>query len=214
MGTTRIQLYNAALGECEERKLASLTEERAPRRMLDDVWDNGFVADVLSQGQWSFGTRSIEIASDDDVETLFGYSYAFEHPTDHVRTVALCSDERFQVPLTGYQVEAGFWYADIDPIWLRYISSDADYGGDLSAWPSDFCRFAELYLAWRIHPRMTGSNADRKELEKRLKRARTEVRSVDAMGKPTQFAPQGSWVSSRGGDSSRSERGSRSRLIG
>lgn len=212
--TTRLLLYQAALLECKERKLASLSEECEARRVLDDVWDGGFVNDVLSEGQWRFASRSVELTPEDDVETLFGYTNAFAIPTDHVRTTALCQDERFEVPLLGYQVETGFWYADLDPIYLTYVSNDADYGGDLSKWPPKFRRFAEIDLAYRIQPRLTGSGADRETIKKDRKRARTEAKSLDASESPTRFAPQGSWVSARLGGRRTLERGSRSRLIG
>ena len=211
---TRLGLYNAALRECGERKLADLSDDYGPRHMLDDVWSEGFIRDVLGQGQWSFATRSIELASDDDSETQFGYSFAFVQPTDIVRTVAFCSDERFDTPMTSYQVEAGYWYADIDPLFVRYVSDDADYGGNLSQWPEDFTRYAELRLAWRILPRLTGSKADRDQIAKAAKKALLDAKSTDAMEKPTQFAPRGLWVSSRTGRRSLADRGSRSRLIG
>lgn len=214
--TDRLKLYNAALGECGERKLASLSESREPRRILDDVWDNGFINDVLAQGEWTFATRTIELPADDDTETQFGYANAFVIPTDHLKTVGLCEDERFDVPLLEYHVETGFWFADIDPIWVRYVSNDADYGSNLSIWPSDFCRWAEMYLAVRIQPRLTGSKADRAAMLKELKRLRLDAKSCDAMEKPTQFMPQGSWAASRGGRrvAGDRDRGSRSRLIG
>lgn len=211
---TRLGLYNAALRECGERKLSALTDDSPSRYILDDVWTEGFVSEVLSEGQWTFATRSIELPSDDSTETQFGYAYSFQNPTDLVRTVALCSDERFQTPLTGYQVEAGFWYADIDPLYIRYVSNDDDYGGDLTVWPRDFTTYAELQLAWRILPRLTGSKADRLEIAKYAKRALLNAKSTDAMEKPVQFTPRGSWVSSRTGRRSLNDRGSRSRLIG
>jgi len=214
VGTTRLKLYNAALGICGERLLASLTEDREPRRIADTVWDNGLVDDVLAQGQWTFATRSIELSSDASTTTQFGYSKGFVQPTDMLRTVALCADERFNTPLTAYHVETGYWYADIDPIWVRYISNDADYGANLSLWPTDFCRFAELYFATLIQPRLTGSKADLMAMKKELRKSRLEAASCDAMEKPTQFAPQGSWVSARQGRAGRSDRGSRSQLIG
>lgn len=212
---TRLGIYNAALRECGERKLASLSDDYAPRYMLDDVWSEGFVREVLMQGQWSFATRSIELAADDDTETQFGYAYAFVQPTDIVRTVAFCSDARFDTPMTSYQVEAGYWYADVDPLFVRYVSDDAGYGGDLSTWPEDFTRYAELRLAWRILPRLTGSKADRAQIAKDAKKALLDARSSDAMEKPTQFMPRGLWTSSRTGRrTGLGDRGSRSRLIG
>ena len=38
---TRLQLYNSALLLLGERNLASLSENREPRRLLDHVWDTG-----------------------------------------------------------------------------------------------------------------------------------------------------------------------------
>lgn len=210
---TRLGLYNASLLECKERKLASLTEECESRRTLDEVWDGGFLNEVLSEGQWRFATRSVELEPEDDVETEFGYQNAYVIPDDHVRTTALCQDERFALPLLDYQVEAGFWYADLNPIFLSYVSNDAEYGGDLSRWPAAFRRFAEVYLAYRILPRLTGSTADRGELRKDLKRVRLEAKSLDAMESPTRFSPRGSFASARMGGSIR-DRGSRNRLNG
>lgn len=213
MATDRLKLYNAALGLCEERKLATLSEDRSPRRKLDDVWDNGFVDEVLSEAMWIFATRTIELTADEDTETQFGFANAFVVQEDHLKTVALCEDESFNVPLTDYHVEAGFWYANVDPLWVRYVSNHADYGLDLSKWPPKFCRFAEQTLAIRIHPRLTGSSADLDKLKRDLKKITLEAKSADAWEKPTQFMPQGSWVGSRRGGRS-AERGNRSRLIG
>lgn len=211
---TRLGLYNASLIECKERKLASLTEECEARRVLDDVWNGDFVNDLLSEGQWRFATRSVEMEPEDAVEAQFGFQNAYAIPTDHVRTTALCQDERFNTPLLDYQVETGFWYADIDPIFVSYVSNDVDFGNDLSKWPPAFRRLAELQLAYRIQPRLTGSNVDREMLLKLAKRAQTEAKSLDASESPTRFSPPGRWVLSRLGSRSTFDRGSRNRLIG
>jgi hypothetical protein len=41
MSASKLKLYNDALGILGERRLASLTENREPRRVLDEVWDAG-----------------------------------------------------------------------------------------------------------------------------------------------------------------------------
>ncbi len=212
--TTKLLLFNAALLECHERKLASLAEECEARRALDDVWDGGFLNDVLSEGQWRFATRTIEMTPEEDVDVLFGFENAFAIPGDHVRTTGLCQDERFNIPLLDYQVETGFWYADLNPIFVSYVSNDPDYGGDLSKWPARFRRLAEIELAYRVQPRLTGSTVDREMLLKLGKRARTEAKSLDASESPTRFSPRGSWALARAGSRSSFDRGSRNRLIG
>jgi hypothetical protein len=128
VGTTRLQLYNQALRICGERRLASLTENREPRHLLDQVWAEGGVDDVLEQGQWNFAMRAVQIDSDPSVDPAFGLAYGFTKPTDWIRTAGFCSDERFSTPLLEYKDEAGYWYADITPIYVRYVSNDSGFG--------------------------------------------------------------------------------------
>lgn len=217
MAVDRLSIYNGALRECQDRKLGSLTEDREPRRVLDDVWNDGegLLRFVLRQKQWRFGRRTVEIASEASITASFGYQYTFVQPDDFVRTCKFCSDERLQVPITDYDVEAGYWYCDIDPIFVSYVSDDADYGGNLSAWPPDFVLYVETHLAAQIVGRLTGAKSDRNDLLKLAKIRLNEAVSVEAMEGPTVFPPVGTFVRSRGGfRRSKLDRGSRSRLIG
>lgn len=211
---TRLGLYNGALREVQERKLASLTENREPRRLLDDVWNDDFVNFVLQQKQWRFGRRSVELSPEAAIVPAFGYQNAFAIPSDFVRTCAFCSDEFMRVPLLDYQIEAGYWYADVDPIYLSYISNDAAYGGDLTLWPPNFVLYAETHMASLIAGRLTGNKTDRNDLLKLAAIRLKEAASTDAMESPTAFPPMGTFVRARLGGSSSLDRGSRSRLIG
>ena len=133
MATTRLKLYNEALITfLGERALGSLAENREPRRVLDAVWDNGAIDYCLEQGLWNFATRAQQITYSPSVEPPFGYRYAFTKPDDYVRTAAVCSDERFNCPLTQYADEGGFWFADLDTLYVKYVSDDDQYGYDLS----------------------------------------------------------------------------------
>lgn len=209
---TRLSLYNGALLECGERDLASLTENRESRRLLDRVWDNAGVDYCLKQAQWVFARRSQEITPDTSVATAFGYSNAFEIPADLVRTVAICSDEYGRAPVLAYQVEGRYWYSDVDPLYVSYVSNDAAYGGNLAAWPADFARAVEVYFASRIVKKLTQSEEKEGTLIKLANRLFKEAASASAMEMPTVFPPLGGWASSRGG--SRGDRGSRSKLLG
>ena len=212
--TDQLSLYNGALRECGERKLASLTEAREPRRILDDVWDSGGVDDCLEMGQWYFAMRTVQVDYDTDVTPDFGYIYAFSKPSDWKVTSALCSDEYFREPLLDYADEAGYWYTDYQTIYVRYVSNDSAYGKDYSLWPQAFVRYVEAYLASEICLKVTGDKERTKLVlalaEKRLKQAK----NVAAMALPTQFPANGNWVRSRRGGRSRRDRGNRGSLIG
>ena len=211
---TRLSLYSGALRTLGERALASLSEEREPRRLLDDAWDNGAVDYVLSTAQWRFASRAVELVPEDDIETSFGFVNAFQRPIDHVRTTGLCADEFFNCPLEEYSYEAGYYYADVNPIFLRYVSNHADFGGNLADWPAAFTIYAQLYLASQIIGSLTSAKIEPAALDKMLRKARTEAASTDAMESPTTRPPAGTWVRSRYGSGVRWDRGSRSRLIG
>ena len=214
MGTTKLEVYNAALTICGERTLASLTENREPRRLLDQVWDNDGVRACLERGQWNFAMRAARLDYDPSVTPDFGYQRAFNKPTDWVLTSAVCTDEYFNVPLTQYVDETGFWYADYDEIFVKYVSDDANYGGDLSIWPATFTDYASAHFAEKIILKITSDENKRDMVFKWADRQLKRAKSNDAMASPTAFPAPGSWVKSRAGSGSRRDRGSRGNLIG
>ena len=196
IGTSnQLSLYNGALLLLKERKLASLTENRESRRVLDDVWP-GAVNYCLEQGLWNFAARTSKITYNAGYDAAFGYQNQFEKPDDMIRLVSLCSDEYQNVPLNRYVDEASCWYADVTEIYVTYTSNDAAYGFDYTRWPETFVTFVQAYLASQVGPRIT--SADNPDLEKQLRIALKDARSKDAMGQPTKYLPTGEWVASRG----------------
>lgn len=210
---SKLTVFNGALREIGERKLSSLTENREPRRVLDSVWDNDFIRQCLSEGLWNFAMRTVELTYSPSVSPDFGYSRAFDKPEDWVRTASMSADERFATPLLQYNDEAGYWFADLDTIYVRYVSDDDEYGSDLSLWSPKFTLFVETELAARAAKRITGSDSDAARIEKLARDRLRQARSVDAMNEPTKFAPKGSWVSARGGRGG-GDRGNRGSLVG
>lgn len=210
MTTTKLSVYNGALRLCKERRLASLSENREPRRLLDDVWDS-CVQSCLQMGQWTFGTRTQMLDYTPSIEPDFGYRRAFIQPDDMVRVTAICSDEYFTQPLLRYADERHYWYCDLDTIYVRFVSNDADYGLDMSLWPESFVKYLQADLADEIVGNLTG--ADSEKVEKETKKAKRQALSLDAMNKPTTFPPPGLWASSRH-QGSRFDRGNPNRLIG
>lgn len=194
---TKLGVFNSALLLVGERFLASLSEEREPRRLLDHVWDteNG-VRTCLEEGQWHFAMRTVQLDYDPDTQPDFGYNRAFVKPSDWVLTSAVCSDEFFRTPLTRYTDETGFWYSDIDTIYVRYVSDSADYGKDLGKWPESFREFVSAHFANRIALKLSNDEVQSKMMKTRelLKR---QAKGRAAMAEPTAFPAQGNWSRSR-----------------
>jgi hypothetical protein len=217
VATDRLGLYNGALRECGERRLASLSENREPRRVLDDIWNGGqgIVVFALQAKQWRFGRRLVEMTPETAIEPTFGRLNAYAVPDDWARTCKLCQDERMEVPLLDYEVEAGFWYTDLNPIYLSYISTDENYGGNMTLWPPNFVLWVETHMASLLAPRLMGSEEKTNRLIKLATMRLKEAASTDAMEDPTKFPPPGSFVMARRGNrSGYRDRGPRGRLIG
>ena len=79
--TTQLDLYNGALLQVGERFLASLTEQREPRRLLDQVWAANGVKTCLEEGQWPFAMRTVQVDYDPSITPTFGYARVFQKPT-------------------------------------------------------------------------------------------------------------------------------------
>jgi hypothetical protein len=202
--TTRLTLYNDALLLVGERSLASLTEEGEPRRLLDVVWDHNGVDACLEEAQWEFAMRTVRIDYDPGIEPDYGYTRAYDKPDDWILTSAFCSDEFFRVPILRYVDEAGYWFSDYDSVYVRYVSNDASYGGDLSKWPRSFTEFVAAHFASKI---ILTLSSDEAKLNLFLNpqnpqhsirgRALLNAKSRCAMASPTQMSVTGSWSNAR-----------------
>lgn len=196
--TDRLSLYNGALDSLGERQLASLTESRKPRRLLDSAWDRGAVDYCLKEAYWKFALRTQKLEYDTSVTVEFGHSKAFTLPADYLKTYMICSDDYFKSPLIHYHIEGGKVFADCDEIYLRYVSNHESYGGDFSSWTPEFSRMVEEYLASLIAHSLK-NDSQVKVAEKNFKDARKAARNSDAVESPPTFKPAGSWSRSRTG---------------
>jgi hypothetical protein len=221
--TDRLKIYNGALLLCGERSIASLTVNEEGRRLLDEVWNDNGVRYCLEQGQWRFAIRTSMLTYDTAIEPSFGYPRAFAKPTDWAVTAAVCSDEFFAQPLLRYSDEAQFLYANEDEIYVKYVSDDSAFGGDLGKWPASFTEYVKAYFASKIIFKLATSEETRTRLLGRtvdgrdgiLGQAKLTAKNRDAMADPTKFAAQGGWTRARyRRGSTFSDGGSSSNLIG
>lgn len=193
--TTKLLLYNDALLVLGQERLASLAEASAARYALDGTYDQT-VRYCLEQGFWNFAMRAVQADSSASVTPTFGFQYAFTKPSDFIRLYGMSSEETMQEPLLRFVDEPNFWYADVDPLFAKYVSDDVAYGLDLSIWPETFADYVAKRMATKTCKRITGSAPD-EAMKKDERKAMLDARSKDAMNEPPGFPPPGSWVRSR-----------------
>ena len=213
---TKLNAYNNALMLCGERTLASVTENREPRRLLDQVYDSGAIKTCLEAGFWNFAARTVQIEYDPGVDPDFGFERAFVKPSDWCRTMSVSPDEYSYIPYKSHEFadEAGYWWADIDTLYVKYVSDGASYGGDLTKWTESFARYFEAYLASRIAWKLTRDKDTVAMLEDEAKKRLKSAVGKDAQDTGTSMAPEGAWNRSRRGGRLRRDGGTRGSLIG
>lgn len=169
--------------------------------MLDDYWDD-VVAFCLMRRFWKFAKRDVEIDASTTVIPQFGWKYAFNLPTDWVRTYQVSTVETHVPPLWDYEEGSGFLFAHFTPLFVCYISNDSQFGMDLGSWPVTFTNYVELRLAAQACKRITGKDEFLRGEEGLLrmeKRAEVLAGSIDAMDDPPGQPPTGTWARSRRG---------------
>jgi len=220
LATDRLKIYNGALLKCKLRPIANLTVNEEARRDLDYVWNNGGVEYCLEQGQWLFARRTSKFTPDTAITNEFGYQHSFAKPTDFVNTAAISLDEYFNTPFNQFADEHDFWYADAEPIYVKYTSKDANYGLNFARWPQTFTEYVEAYFASKVVGKLTGDDGREQAItapkKGMLDQALLIALNKNQQGEPARFLPQGSWTKARmGGKTSNwMDGGSRNRLIG
>src|ERR1700719_3233868 len=96
--TSQLFIYNKALGYLGERRLATLADPREPRRVLDDYWSDALQY-TLIQGLWEFAMRTVQIDASATVIPAFGWNFAFNYPTDWIRTRVVSTSPQMDTPL-------------------------------------------------------------------------------------------------------------------
>lgn len=212
---SKLELYNRAIALMGSRRISALTDNTESRLEIDAHYSD-VLQFCLRKGFWKHALRYTKLDSSSNVTPDHGYTYAFQQPSDYVRKYIIASDEYYDVPVVRMQEEQAYWFADIDPLYVAYVSNHANYGLALSQWGELFAEYVAHVLAYRACPRI---NPDKEGfIQVNMERAEAEAKAVDAMEGPTKFLPRGGWSRARGKNSGsgsgRADRGSRSTLIG
>lgn len=194
---SRLEIYRGALRLLgDAHGLSSLTEDGPARLALDNAWQPA-VDYMLAKGLWNFGIRSVELTEDEDVAPLFGYQYAFSKPSDWVRTVSISDDPTFREGYEDYEDETDYWYADPSPLYVRYVSSDEDYGWNIAKWRQPFAKALESYLAYECGLPISSGHGNRNDMFTLFGKLLKEAKILDAVDERVRMKPEGRLVKSR-----------------
>ena len=174
----KLSTYNLALLLLGERRIASLTEQREPRRVLDDFW--ALVPTYcLAQGMWWFAMR---VAQLNQVAGGNGFEHGYTKPPDIIH-LAVMSDQAGLFPqiVSDYLDVTPTIFTHSSALYVRYTSNDPNAGGmNLAAWTDAFNHYVAATLARMAAPRITGSWARVEELSDQEDAAYLTAFSIDS----------------------------------
>ncbi|MDX0180848.1 hypothetical protein GOC16_08280 [Sinorhizobium meliloti] len=192
----RLAIYRGALRLLGPSELDSLTESIPEKLKLDGAWETS-VDYLLSQGLWNFSMRTVELAYDEDVEPLFGFSYAFSKPDDWVRTASISGTADFREGVREYEDETSYWHTSFERIYVRYVSDDDAYGWNIGAWRAPFAKALEAYLAFECGLPIAADRGNRNDLYSLYEQRLAHAKALDAVDERVREKPPGRWTRSR-----------------
>lgn len=190
--TTKLSIWNDALRAIGELRLASLTEDIEARYVLDDAWDDA-VAFMFTEGLWNFATKTQEITSDLGQPPIPGWSYTFDKPSGWLRTIAVSNTSLFSEE-ANYRDEGNRIYANVDTLYIRFISNANAVDDQIVNWPPAFSQAVSAYLAKICAQRISGSDAKADALDAEYTKALASAKNKDAMDQAKVYLRPGSWV--------------------
>jgi hypothetical protein len=166
------------MGYDEGRKSSTEMDDAADRvyRILDTAWDRT-VRFCLTEHYWNFATTTTSILGSG--LTSLGFTHGFNKPSNWMRTVHVSSDPSFNASIE-YRDQGGRFYADANPLYLRYVSTDAVQDGNASTWPEIFSHVVACRLAYECVTAIMGDPNLRTPLFEAYTAAIAGARAKDA----------------------------------
>lgn len=147
--TTKLEVYNRALDLIGVKRLVSLTVDRDARYALDGAYDY-ILQYCLEQAMWEFAMRTLAMTATAPPPRTYGFSAAFTVPPDLVHTYLIGTDESISPPTKDVVQADRYFFSRVNTIYVRYVSKDTSFGGDLSKWPNIFARYFSAELASEV----------------------------------------------------------------
>jgi hypothetical protein len=191
---TKLGIYKGALRLLGPHELASTSDDRPERYQLDDAYDDA-VAYMLEQGLWNFAMRSATVT--ESGTPIPGWDYAFSKPSDIVRLAGISFEPSFMQGFEDYQDQNGKWYANVDTLYVRYVSNNASYGLDLDKWPPTFAKALSAYLAFESGLPISGDRGNRNDIFSLHKSLLARAKTLDAFDESVKRDPAGRLVRTR-----------------
>ena len=202
---SRLQIYQQATIHLGESRVNTIVDDTETRRVLDDAW-NGVLAEAFLSGDWNFAKANQLLVADATVSPARGYAFAYDYPSDYLRTTAVSPDANFVEPFNDYVDIGEHLHSDQSVIFLEYIRSDLRDDDNVDEWPDYFWRYVAYLLAFEVCERLTQSSGKSDELFRRTRRSLSQAKSIDGINEQGRSIRNSEWLRAQRGSYARNNR--------
>jgi hypothetical protein len=193
--TTRIDVFNDALGLKQNGPLVDADDNTEAGRLLREAWPKALRA-CFEVAAWNFAQKRAQLAALPD-PPAHGYMVYYQLPANCLRIVAVSRYPNTEEDRNwDYSVEAGRIATNAPACWLRYVSGE--YLTRLGDWPQVFSDYVAAELATRIQKLNTSSD-NVAHVREEVKRRKVLAEAFDAQQNPPGHWQAGSWTRGRMG---------------
>ena len=148
---TDTQICNLALGKISAPSIVDLNEQSAVAEVLRTHFES-VRREVIASSPWPFATKRVK-ATRLTAGPAWGYTYAFQMPTDYVFVIDALAEDESRIARDRYVVEGNQLLTDEGTCLLKYVAEVTDP----NQFPMLFVNAFSHLLAARICPALTGN---------------------------------------------------------
>ena len=186
MGITPTSICNSALAKIGAPTITSLEEQNKGARLCKRLYPT-FRDDVLASYPWNFAITRVELAQLADVTPAFGYTYAYQLPSDCLRVLETETKDQ------EWKIEGRYLVTDEASIFIKYIRREENS----SLFSIMFAEALAYRLAMELAYPITQNASLRDRFEKAYKEVLRDARTNDSQeGTPEDFFAD-DWLGSR-----------------
>lgn len=205
--TSKIEVCNRALSKLGDARITDLDADLKAARAVSAAFDSVRDDELRAHG-WSFAMKRTQLAAE-VVAPSFGFSYAYQLPTDCLRLWQLGEWYWSGPDLSDYRNAEGAPYViegkfiltsegrstngSAAPLKLRYLYRVEDTG----QWDATFVEAFACRLAMEVCDELTQSDTKFQKVQQQYNEAIKRAMRANAVELPPEYIADDSWVTAR-----------------
>lgn len=178
-------ICNLALDDLKQSPITSITTPRSAIELACARHYDQARAEALEAHPWKFATKRVDLTPDSSEIIPFGFTYAYQLPSDYIRLVSI-GDDYLRDFKRDYQIEDGYLLlpsgndADGTTLYVRYVYDVTTVG----LFSPLFVRYLAKRLALNMSNKFTISTSLKQLLKEDFTAIETEAKSVNGQNRP------------------------------